>query len=486
MVRAIRGSWCAALLAVELPYVGEMWLGTPPEHEQSLATLDECGLDIGRLLHAPADAWLRGPSYAESSSRVAPKPLLEDIVDQQPQLATVLDAQHAFSCRGEPAGFSRGGHRPKKSALVARGCSHVCRGDDSLAESRTLVPMPRIDWLDYVRLICAILVMLDHYLVIGPDPAITRGVSSFGPLTEVVRFGTVALCVFMMISGMMITLVAQRQSASAFTIGRFARLYPTFLLCMIVTAMLSPLGPQHFYDSWGQTFANLFIYAPAFGYRYVDTVYWALVIEINFYIAMMLLIATGGLRHLQPILVIWLGLQIVSLFIGPQLPLIGRDYYFVTAGVVMALLYQRRNERLNLALLGISLLLCLQTSTAYAHAWGYDAVIAGALTTGIFAVFLLMRGRSWNLPFAHRIGSMTYSLYLLHFSLGMTIFHWWMTDGNKWPLMLATSALFIALAFAIDDIMEFRLRPIWRRIAAGTVARPLIWWEGRKLPSNAS
>lgn len=343
-----------------------------------------------------------------------------------------------------------------------------------------------MDWLDYVRLFCATMVMLDHYLVIGPNPAITQGVSSFGALTEVVRFGSVGVCVFMMISGMMITLVAQRQSASAFTISRFARVYPTFVLCMIVTAMLSPLGPPNFYDSWGQMAANLLIHAPAFGYRYVDTVYWALVIEINFYIAMMLLIATGWLRHLQAIVVVWLGLQIVSLFIGPQLPLIGRDYYFVTAGVVMALLYQRRNERLNLALLAVSLLLCLKTSTVYAHAWHYDAFIAGVLTIGLFASFLLMRGRTFKLPLAHRIGSMTYSLYLLHFSLGMTIFHWWMTDANKWPLMLATAALFVLLAFAIDDVMEFRLRPVWRRIAAATVARPLIWWEGRQARARAS
>ncbi len=346
--------------------------------------------------------------------------------------------------------------------------------------------MPRIDWLDYVRLFCATMVMLDHYLVIGPNPAITQSVSSFGALTEVVRFGTVGVCVFMLISGMMITLVAQRQSASTFIIGRFARVYPTFVLCMVVTAMLSPLGPPRFYDSWEQMFANLLINAPALGYRFVDTVYWALVIEINFYIAITLLIATGGLRHLQAILIVWLGLQIVSLFIDPQLPLIGRDYYFVTAGVVMALLYQRRSERLNLALLAVSLLLCMKTSTVYAGAWGYNAVIAGVLTIGIFAFLLLMRGRTFNLPFAHRIGSMTYALYLLHFSLGMTIFHWWMTETNKWPLMLGTAALFIVAAFVIDDVMEFRLRAVWRRIAEATVAKPFIWWENRTLRSPAS
>ena len=346
--------------------------------------------------------------------------------------------------------------------------------------------MPRIDWLDYARLCCAVLVMLYHFAVIAPHPALTAGVSGFGILTEIVRFGPMAVCFFLMISGMVITLIAQRQSASAFAAGRFARIYPTFLLCMLATALLSPLGPPRFHDSWGQVFANLFIHAPAFGYRYVDTVYWSLVIEVNFYAAMTLLISVGGVRHLQTILVGWIGLQVVSVFIGPQLPVIGRDYYFLAAGAVMALLYQRRDQRLNLVLLGVSLLLCLYASTVYARASDYDPIVAGMLTIGMFAIFLVMRGRAPHLPFAHRIGSMTYSLYLLHFSLGLTIFHWWMTDANKWPLMLGTSALFILTAFAVDDVMEFRLRPLWRRIAAATVARPFSWWEKRRVQMHPS
>lgn len=347
-------------------------------------------------------------------------------------------------------------------------------------------PIPRMDWLDYARLVGALFVMFDHYLVIAPNPEISHGVSSFGPLTEVFRFGTVALCVFMLTSGMMITIVAQRQSAAAFVTNRFARVYPTFVLCMIITAMLSPLGPPRFYDSWEQMLANLAINAPGLGFRFVDTVYWTIVIEIYFYIAMAILIASGGIRHLQTVIIGWLGLQIVSLFLDSQWPLIGRDYYFVTAGVIMAQLYQRHNERLNLCLLAISLALCLHTTLVYARAWAYDPWIAQGLTVGIFALFLFMRDRSLTLPYAKRIGSMTYSLFLLHFSLGLTIFYWWMTDANKWPLVLGTAALFILIAFVVDDVMEFRLRGLWKRLGAATVARPLKWWETRRQTAAAA
>ena len=54
-----------------------------------------------------------------------------------------------------------------------------------------------------------------------------------------------------------------------------------------------------------------------------------------------------------------------------------------------------------------------------------------ALTVATFALFLFMRGRQLRLPYAKRIGSLTYMLYLLHFRVGLTIFHWTMTERNK-------------------------------------------------------
>lgn len=62
----------------------------------------------------------------------------------------------------------------------------------------------------------------------------------------------------------------------------------------------------------------------------------------------------------------------------------------------------------------------------------------------------------------------------------MTIFYWWITEANKWLLVLGTTALFVGIALAVDDVMEFRLRPLWKRIGMATLARPLVWWERRQ------
>jgi len=337
--------------------------------------------------------------------------------------------------------------------------------------------IPRMDWLDYLRLVAALWIMLAHYMLLAPDPRIGHGITDFGWGSRIAPFGALGIVAFMMISGLVITLVAQREPASTFISHRIARIYPTFFFCMTFTAMVSPLGPRNFYDSWPQYFANLLINAPALGYRYVDTVYWTLVIEIYFYAAMALVILVGAVGQLQAIVVAWIVIQVFGCISRINVPLIGHDYYFTSAGAVLALIYQRRNERGDLILLAVSLGLCLSAVHTYARAWGFDYLVGGFITVCIFGLFLLMRGHQFRLPFSQRIGSMTYPLFLLHFSLGMTILYWWINESNKWLLVFGVAVSFVVLAFIIDDLIEFRLRPLWRRVATATVGRPFSWWE---------
>ena len=58
---------------------------------------------------------------------------------------------------------------------------------------------------------------------------------------------------------------------------------------------------------------------------------------------------------------------------------------------------------------------------------------------------------------------------------------WRATGANKWWLVLALSAGMIVFSFVLDDIVEFRLRATWRRLAMATVARPFILWEQRRV-----
>jgi len=342
-------------------------------------------------------------------------------------------------------------------------------------------PVGRMDWLDYLRLLCAVMVMLDHFALVGLDPRVSNGITSYGLLTEIARFGNIALFVFFLMSGLVITLVAQSQSAASFVTHRASRVYPTFLLCLTITTLLAPFGPARFAVTLPQYLANLTIHPMAFGYRFVDASYWTLPVEIAFYAAVVVVIMAGWIRHLQAVVAAWVLLQLACALFFPNLPLFGYLYAFFAAGAVFALLYQRRNEWLNYGLLAISFLLCQRCVFVVAGQASFDPWIGGMAITLVFALFLFMRGRQVDLPWARRIGSLTYPLYLLHFHVGLTLMSWWVSEANKWVMLVGIMLALIALSVLIDDVIEFRGRRLWSRFFRATIARPFAWAEARRV-----
>lgn len=84
-----------------------------------------------------------------------------------------------------------------------------------------------------------------------------------------------------------------------------------------------------------------------------------------------------------------------------------------------------------------------------------------------------MRGRNPRLPLAKQIGSMTHPLDLLHFRIGLTFFFSWMTEANKWWVVIGTCIFMVALSFLVDDVIEFRLRGLWKQWVARIVVEPI-------------
>ena len=342
--------------------------------------------------------------------------------------------------------------------------------------------VPRMDWIDYLRTLCAGVVLFNHLALVTLHPRAGLGISGFGLLTEIVKFGNVALFIFFLVSGMMITLVAQTQDAATFVTRRAARLYPMFVLCLTITTVLSLWGPNFRFDvSVGQYLANLTLNPRALGYRWVDASYWTLPVEVTFYGAMTVVMLLGAMKHLQTVVATWVILQALTCYWFRDIPLIGHSYYFLAAGAVLALLYQRRNERLNLALLALSLVPCLRCVFVISERARFDPWIGSVVILGVFALFLFMRGRTVQLPGAQRIGSLTYPLYLLHFHVGIVLMYQLaIDDSNKWWVLAAVVAVLVAASALIDDIVELRMRRIWRRLFGATLARPVAWIEARR------
>ncbi|MEL7088998.1 MAG: acyltransferase, partial [Planctomycetota bacterium] len=52
-------------------------------------------------------------------------------------------------------------------------------------------------------------------------------------------------------------------------------------------------------------FANLTMFAPAFGQDFIDGVYWTLVYELKFYLMVFLLLLLGQQKRLEKLFVVW-------------------------------------------------------------------------------------------------------------------------------------------------------------------------------------
>src|ERR1700749_2236917 len=93
---------------------------------------------------------------------------------------------------------------------------------------------------------------------------------------------------FFVISGLVISMtILKTRSATDFAVKRFARLFPALFVCCTLTFLFeNNIGPDLFHTSLPDYFMSLTLLADKLGFKFVDGVYWTLVVEIEFYILM--------------------------------------------------------------------------------------------------------------------------------------------------------------------------------------------------------
>src|SRR5690606_30470893 len=140
---------------------------------------------------------------------------------------------------------------------------------------------PRLYNLDLLRLFSAAMVLLFHY---GFRMAITGdgGGTGFPELAPVARWGDAGLLAFFAISGYVIALSADNRSAYDFAAGRFARLWPTFVTCATITALVLLLWPVASLPrpTLAQWLAQFIMVSRLAGQPFMDGAYWTIVYEI--------------------------------------------------------------------------------------------------------------------------------------------------------------------------------------------------------------
>jgi peptidoglycan/LPS O-acetylase OafA/YrhL len=286
--------------------------------------------------------------------------------------------------------------------------------------------------------------------------------------------GNYRVLLFFTISGFAIFFTLDRIATVAdFIVNRFARLYPAYLVAMLLTLSIEYLarvttlliGP-------GAILANVtmlqgFAFLPA-----ADGAYWTLTVEIAFYFCMVTIWKWVGLKRLEPVLIAWLALRwLYALWPGmPERIVMLAVLRYVPFFIIGMLAYRvwsgQRSWRQQAPYAALALL-----SIATIDSW--DITLAGIILLALFGALIGGRLRFVRLRPLVWMGGISYSFYLIHQHVGFVVMLKMADAGySPWAGFAAAFLVALSLGTLINRAVE---RPAGEAI--------LGWWRRRSTTS---
>ncbi|MDP3896447.1 MAG: acyltransferase [Mesorhizobium sp.] len=357
--------------------------------------------------------------------------------------------------------------------------------------SHNATPHARIATLDLLRLVAALAVVGFHYLFRGAaaEPYLAAGYPEAAPYAIYLYLG---VNLFFLISGFVISASAEGRTWQRFAVARFARVYPGFVVCMLLTALVLAVAQTSLMPiSARQVLANLVIFAPALGEPFVDGVYWSIVLELVFYGWVALAVAAGVFSRFKLELVtVWLLVCAANEFLlgsGALRLLFLTEYGPLFAGGILMHHVATRGRSAEALLLIAAAFLLSTHNMQIMQAWmighyGTAVPLAGLVAANVLmhamlAAAILLARYVPSTPALIMLGGITYPLYLLHQHIGYVAINALAPAIGPWPAALATTAAMLLLSYAV---WRFAERP-GQRLAL-SVLQPLAERLTARLP----
>lgn len=327
----------------------------------------------------------------------------------------------------------------------------------------------RFHEIDLLRFIAAFAVLLFHYTFRGGGPD-NLSVVTFPELGNIFKYGYLGVELFFIVSGFVVLLTAMNRNAREFVVSRVTRLYPAYWACVTLTVLaIVALGGSRYSATLPQYFVNLTMLQDFVHVSPLDNVYWSLTIELKFYFLVFLIVAAGQIHRLQYFLGAWLvasmlldivgGYNAIRFFLFP-----GHSYFFI-AGAAFLLIWLHGISVYRVLLLAVSYagavrfaIVDIKTFSDFVKV-EFDPLIIGSIISILFGIFLLIafRKTAWlDRRGFLTVGALTYPLYLIHQNIGFMIFNAAAPYVPRYVLLIATTALVIALAYAVHRWIERR------------------------------
>ena len=265
----------------------------------------------------------------------------------------------------------------------------------------------RVRSLDTLRGLAALSVCWFHF--------VGNTLIGHGWLAASGKHGFVGVYVFFVVSGFVIPLALQRESYrikyyGTFLLKRFARIYPAYLASVAISfGFLVLYGiyrdqPRVEIDSESLLLHLVFL-NEFFDKPWLNSIYWTLVIEVQFYLSLGLLfpLIVSSRRINRLIAFTTLALPVL-LFSSPTMMF--SNAFLLLMGIATFQLFVGIIKRLEYSVLLSIFTVCCCLSLSWL------AALAGVVT--VLAINLMKQGNA----LFDSVGKISYSLYLLHGSIG--------------------------------------------------------------------
>jgi peptidoglycan/LPS O-acetylase OafA/YrhL len=305
----------------------------------------------------------------------------------------------------------------------------------------------RLQGLDSLRGLAALAVVLYHYTF-----GYTQVVGNHMPgLDLIATDGHFGVYLFFIISGFVIFMTLERSAkAIDFSVSRFARLWPPYLVCAALTSLLIVVmhfNPHHL--TVGDALLNVLMMNKVIGNVSIDLSYWTLTYEVLFYAGAAIIFFGLKIKRIEWACLAWLGLSFiarVSSFderharVGV---LLGVSFcHFFVLGMMIYLISQRRNSWLTMT---TAILAFAMNLFGPSYNPGSIKLWQFMLLTGLFALVVWLvaerKIRFLNVAPLLFLGEISYSLYLVHQIAGYWVIRHlegvgWDPDHAIWAAVL--------------------------------------------------
>jgi len=328
----------------------------------------------------------------------------------------------------------------------------------------------RIEELDALRGIAALMVVLFHYnLMLGQNA------------TDIFKFGVTGVDLFFIISGFVIFMsISKINNGVDFVINRISRLYPAYWVCVSITFLVLTAYHQVInQEKIVQYLANLTMFQFYFRVENIDASYWTMIIEMIFYIGILLLFKKKLLKHLNTIGVCLCIAVALSANFAYQIGILSRliryipFLQFVPLFFAGTLFYKIHKGEQQSYKSYIILLLCLIAQISLFSYSGASRFYISQIQYGIilsiyfFLSFLFVNGKLGFIVSKTTLflGNISFSLYLIHQALSTDVIIPFLTQKlhlNFWiASLLITLPFIIFLAAMITYYIE---KPLSRKM----------------------